>query len=126
MVDSSSPQQPLRSITQTGIPFGLIALMFAISVLSLMIYDRLRFQPIMTVDVEAILQHKLDQLQTQNSTLKQDQMVLLSQQWAQQLASEVASLSSEYNAIVLVRPAVVQGSIDMTEHLLIRLNGTRP
>ena len=126
MPDPGLPQPSRRLINPDRTLYWLIALMLLITILSLAIYDRLRYRPIMTVDIEAILQHKLDQLQQQNSGLKQDEMVQLSQQWAQQLASEVATLTTEYNAVVLVRPAVIQGSIDMTIPLLNRLNGANP
>ena len=126
MPDPRLTQPSRRLINPDRNLYWLIALMFTITVLSLVIYDRLRYRPIMTVDIEAILQHKLDQLQQQNSGVNQDEMVQLSQQWAQQLASEVATLTTEYNAVVLVRPAVIQGSIDMTGPLLTRLSGTAP
>ena len=103
--------------------FGLVVLMIVISGGSLMIYDRIRYQPIMTIDVEKIMQAKMTQLQTQNTGIEQDEMIRLSKQWAQQLGNEVAQLSTKYNAIVLARPAVVEGSIDMTQQIMIKLDG---
>lgn len=104
---------------------SLFILMLIVSVLSLTIYDRYRYRPIMTVDIEAIMQSKLNQLRNQDTNIDKDRMVQLSQNWAASLANEVALLSTDYNAIVLVRPAVIEGSIDMTSHVMRRLNGER-
>ncbi len=101
--------------------FSLVVLMIAISAVSLMLYDRMRYQPIMTIDVEKIMQQKLSQLQNQNTSIPQDEMIRLSNQWAQQLSHEVTELSKKYNAIVLARPAVVEGSIDMTQQIMNKL-----
>ncbi len=100
-----------------------VVLMVAITALGLMIYDRLRRQSIMTVDVEWIMQDKLNQLQSNPAEFDRDQLMKRSQQWATQMAREVERLSDEYNAVVLTRPAVVSGSIDMTQHVLDKLNG---
>lgn len=104
---------------------SLVILMLIVTALSLTIYDRYRYRPVMTVDVEAIMQNKLNQLQKQNLEINKDQMVRISQEWARQLADEVEMLSAEYNAIVLVRPAVINGSIDMTTQIMNRLNGDK-
>ena len=100
-----------------------ISLMSAISLLSLLGYDTYRYQPIMTVDVETIMQKKMNQIQAQPEKMGNKELINLSKQWAQQLASEVAGLSTQYNAVVLVRPAVVEGSIDMTQHIMDSLDG---
>jgi len=104
---------------------SFVVLMVSISALGLMFYDRIRHQPIMTVDVELIMQDKLSQLQNNPAEINHDQLMKRSQQWAAQMAREVERLSREYNAVVLARPAVVSGSIDMTQHVLNRLNGGR-
>ncbi len=104
---------------------SLVILMLIVTALSLIIYDRYRYRPVMTVDVEAIMQNKLNQLQNQNLEINKDQMVRISQDWARQLADEVEMLSAEYNAIVLVRPAVINGSIDMTTQIMNKLNGDK-
>ncbi len=114
-----------RANKQTNFPvylLSLVVLMLIVSALSLTIYDRYRYRPIMTVDVETIMQSKLNQLQNQNLDIDKDRMVQLSQNWAKSLADEVELLSTEYNAIVLVRPAVIHGSIDMTSHVMKKLN----
>jgi hypothetical protein len=90
-----------------------------LSILLLSIYDHYRYRPIMTVDVEQIMQNKMqaEQKKIMDSpagSFDKERMIKLSQQWASQLADEVARLSRDYNAIVLVRPAVVEGGIDMT------------
>ena len=100
-----------------------VVLMVAIVALGLMIYDRIRHQPIMTVDVEWIMQDRLNQLQSNSDEFNRDQLMKRSQQWANQMAHEVERLSREYNAVVLARPAVVNGSIDMTQQVLDKLNG---
>lgn len=101
---------------------SLVILMIMVSALSITVYDRFRYRPIMTVDIDSIMQKKLDQLQNQNLDIDKERMVQLSQAWAQSMANEVELLSTDYNAIVLVRPAVIQGSIDMTSHVMSRLN----
>jgi len=104
----------------------MCSLAMAVSILTLTLYDHFRYQPIMTVDVELIMQNKLNQLQASlsnnpSSSLDKEAMLKLSQQWATQLADEVSRLSSEYHAIVLTRPAVIEGSIDMTQQIMNRI-----
>jgi hypothetical protein len=119
----SAPGIPNKPFLNLPLLFGLLVLMIGISVLSLMVYDRIRYHPLVTVDVEKIMQQKMTQLQTQGVQIEQDEMIRLSRQWAQQLASEVSRLAIEYDAIVLVRPAVIEGSIDMTQQVMNNLNG---
>jgi hypothetical protein len=114
-----------KSVLHFHLLLGLLVLMIAISAVSLVIYDRIRYQPVMTVDVEKIMQQKMSQLQIQDTEIQQEEMVRLSKQWAQQLASEVDLLTTRYNAIVLVRPAVIQGSVDMTQQITQRLEGAQ-
>jgi hypothetical protein len=97
--------------------------MIGISAVSLLVYDRIRYHPLVTVDVEKIMQQKMAQLQTPGAQIEQDEMIRLSRQWAQQLASEVSHLTTQYNAIVLVRPAVIEGAIDMTQQVMNNLEG---
>ncbi len=107
-----------------------ILLMTAISLTSITIYDRLRYQRIITVDIEWVMQHKLDRLQKDSLDLDQSQMLALSQSWASEFADQIKLLASEHNAVVFARPAVIEGSIDMTTEIINRLNqnygGTKP
>ncbi len=107
-----------------------ILLMTAISLASITIYDRLRYQRIITVDIEWVMQHKLDRLQKDSLDLDQSQMLALSQSWASEFADQIKLLASEHNAVVFARPAVIEGSIDMTTEIVNRLNqnyvGTKP
>ncbi len=107
-----------------------ILLMMAISLASITIYDRLRYQRIITVDIEWVIQHKLDRLQKNSLDLDQNQMLTLSQTWASEFADQIKLLASEHNAVVFARPAVIEGSIDMTTEIINRLNqnygGTKP
>ena len=104
--------------------FILVLLMSMVCAASLAMYDRFRHQVVLTVDVDAIMQSNMDQLQAQikSGNYDMDQLLQTSQRWAKQLGVEVENLSSEYNALILVRPAVVHGSIDMTHVVKQRLN----
>jgi len=120
--NSDSPNRPLSKMNL----LVMCSLAMAVSILTLTLYDHFRYQPIMTVDVELIMQNKLNQLQASlsnnpSSSLDKEAMLKLSQQWATQLADEVSRLSSEYHAIVLTRPAVIEGSIDMTQQIMNRI-----
>ena len=120
--NSDSPNRPLSKTNLLVVCF----LATAISILTLALYDHFRYQPIMTVDVELIMQNKLNQLHDRftnnpSGSLDKEAMLKLSQQWAAQLADEVSRLSREYHAIVLTRPAVIEGSIDMTQQIMNRI-----
>ncbi len=117
-----SPNRPFNTINVLVV----CILAMAVSSLTLALYDHFRYQPIMTVDVELIMQNKLNQLQDRftshpSGSLDKAVMLKLSQQWATQLADEVSRLSREYHAVVLTRPAVIEGSIDMTQQIMIRI-----
>lgn len=108
-------------------PILQVALMLVISLLSITVYDRLRYRTIITVDIEAIMNNKMKQVRLDNEKLDKEKIIQMSQQWARNLDKEVMYLADKYNAIVLARPAVVQGSIDMTRHVMNNLNnGIRP
>jgi|SaaInlV_110m_DNA_1040235.scaffolds.fasta_scaffold02056_5 hypothetical protein len=119
----SAPGIPAKPFLHVPLLFGLLVLMIGISAVSLLVYDRIRYHPLVTVDVEKIMQQKMAQLQTPGAQIEQDEMIRLSRQWAQQLASEVSHLTTQYNAIVLVRPAVIEGAIDMTQQVMNNLEG---
>lgn len=120
---SQSPTQPAPA----GIPVrnavlpsvSQLAVMLAMMILLLGLYDHYRYRPVMTVDVDLIMQNKMNALQKQLSaspdgTFSKEDMLNQSRTWATELADQVKTLSTEYNALVLVRPAVVEGAIDMT------------
>ncbi len=99
-----------------------VLLMLSISVLVLVVYDQYRYQSVVTVDVDAIMQVRMDMLKSEiQSEVPKDEIVRRSKQWADRLAEEVASIARAHNAIVFVRPAVVEGSIDMTSQVLDRM-----
>jgi len=99
-----------------------VVLMFCISVLVVTVYDSFRYRSIITVDIEAIMKNKMDSVRKNvDQKISQDEMVKRSQQWASQLAHEVQSISTQYNAVVFTRPAVMEGSIDMTQEIIARL-----
>ncbi len=72
----------------------------------------------------------LDRLQKDSLDLNRGQRLTLSQSWAGEFADQIKLLSSEHNAVVFARPAVIEGSIDMTTEIINRLNqnygGTKP
>ena len=124
---NSDPNQLNQKISDR--PLGLMNLMtvglisIGLSVLLIGAYDHYRYRPIITVDVERIMQTKLDaeQKRIMNSpagSIDNQAMVRMSKQWATQLSNEVSRITREYNAIVLVRPAVVEGGIDMTGQVM--------
>ncbi len=99
-----------------------VLLVLSISVLVIVVYDQYRYQRIITIDVEAIMQVRMDMLKNEiQSEVPKNEIVRRSKQWADRLAEEVASISRQHNAIVFVRPAVVEGSIDMTSQVLDRM-----
>ena len=99
-----------------------VLLMLSISVLAIVVYDQYRYQRIVTVDVEAIMQARMDMLKNEiQSEVPNDEILRRSRQWADRLAEEVAMIAHQHNAIVFVRPAVVEGSIDMTSQVLGRM-----
>ena len=127
-IESNQPQSNRESDRALGVMnliiVGLISI--GLTILLLGAYDHYRYHPIITVDVGLIMQKKLDAEQKKiiNSpagSIDKASMLRLSQQWASQLANEVSRLSRDYNAIVLVRPAVVEGGIDMTAQVMSAL-----
>lgn len=67
------------------------------------------------------MQYKFDNLQKDDLELDQATLLAQSQRWAQQLDNEVRRIAASQNAIILTRPAVIQGSIDMTEAIIHRM-----
>ena len=123
----SDIKRPAKN-TDTGylnlVAASLISIVLTIALLAA--YDHYRYHPVMTVDVELIMQKKLESEQKKiinnaSGTFDKEAALRLSQQWASQLANEVSRLSRDYNAIVLVRPAVVEGGIDMTAQVMSAL-----
>jgi len=99
-----------------------VMLTTCISVLVVTVYDSFRYRSIITVDIEAIMENKMEGIREDvEQKISQDEMVRRSQQWASQLAQEVQTISTQYNAVVFTRPAVIEGSIDMTEEIMARL-----
>lgn len=68
------------------------------------------------------MQHKLDSLQQGDLELDQATMLAQSQLWAQQLDNEVRHIATTQNAIILTRPAVIQGSVDMTQTIINKMD----
>jgi hypothetical protein len=123
-IESNQPQSDRALGVMNLITVGLVSI--GLTILLLGAYDHYRYHPIITVDVELIMQNKLDAerkkiINSPVGSIDRESMLKLSQQWASQLANEVSRLSRDYNAIVLVRPAVVEGGIDMTAQVMSAL-----
>ncbi len=120
MTENSQLVKPARSIWQHWITISLLQLLVvvAISVTAVTLYDHFRYRAIVTIDIEAVMQSKFDSLQQSELDLDQASMLAQSQLWARQLDDEVRHLASTQNAIILARPAVIQGSIDLTETII--------
>jgi len=74
--------------------------------------------PVVTVDVDHIMQNKMNEIQLSNGQFKKETVVKKSKQWAHDLADEISQLSRQTNAVVLVRPAVIEGAYDMTQQVV--------
>ena len=57
---SATPKASRRASLSPMNPLVLIALMALISTASIALYDRWRFQPVMSVDIERIMQTRMD------------------------------------------------------------------
>ncbi len=103
-------------------PLVLIGLMMLVSAASIALYDRWRYQPVMIVDIERIMQTRMDTIKgmmtEQNS---RELIVKRSVEWSSDLAKAIEDLEREYHAVVLARPAVVGGAIDMTDYIEARI-----
>lgn len=108
----SLPMHPLLSIL----------IMALVSTASIALYDRWRYRPVMSVDIERIMQTRMASIQdlmTQENN--RDLIVERSMQWSRDLASAIEDMQRDYDAIVLARPAVVGGAIDMTDYIEARI-----
>ena len=116
--------RPVQSIWQHWIAVSGLQMLVvvAISVTVVTLYDHYRYRAIVTIDIEAVMQHKLESLQQGNLELDQATMLAQSQLWAQQLDNEVRHIATTQNAIILTRPAVIQGSIDMTRTIINQMD----
>jgi len=118
-----SQAKPVKSIWQHWAAVSVLQLLvvIAISVTVVTLYDHSRYRSIVTIDIEAVMQHKLDGLQQGDLKLDQATMLAQSQRWAQQLDNEVRHIAATQNAIVFTRPAVIQGSIDLTQTVINKM-----
>ncbi len=126
-----TPDKPIRRplLSPDLLLTALVAIIVSLTMLGL--YDAYRYQPVMTVDVERIMESRMEGLKKQlrsqpTPAIDKEAIVQQSRQWAEQLAREVKRLNTEYNAIVLTRPAVIEGSVDMTQTVMNRMGQPRP
>jgi hypothetical protein len=103
-------------------PLVLIALMALISSASIALYDRWRYQPVMSVDIERIMQTRMDTIKGMMTEENSRELIVKrSVEWSSDLAKAIEDLEREYHAVVLARPAVVGGAIDMTDYVEARI-----
>ncbi len=103
-------------------PLLSILIMVLVSTVSIALYDRYRYQPLMSVDIEQIMQKRMASIKGMMAEdAHRDLIVNRSLQWSEDLATAIEHLERDYHAIVLARPAVVGGAIDMTDYIDARI-----
>ena len=119
---SATPKASRRASLSPMNPIILIALMSLISIVSIALYDRWRYQPMMSVDIEQIMQKRMASIKGMMAEdAHRDLIVNRSLQWSEDLATAIEELERDYHAVVLARPAVVGGAIDMTDYIDSRI-----
>ena len=99
-------------------PLVLIGLMMLVSAACIALYDRWRYQPVMIVDIERIMQTRMDTIKGMMTEENSREMIVKrSVEWSSDLAKAIENMQHDYHAIVLARPAVVGGAIDMTDYI---------
>ncbi len=119
---SPTPGKARSMWLSTANPLVLILLMALISAISIAIYDRWRYRPVMSVDIERIMQTRMDgikRMMQDNAT--QEAIVQHSVTLSKDLSRAIEAIERDYHAIVLARPAVVGGAIDMTDYVEARI-----
>lgn len=121
---SQQESQPKPQQSKSSLSGYILILLIAVmtSVLSLAIYDHYRYHPIITVDIDAIMKNKMEEIRLSEGQYHKDEMVKKSKRWAHDLANIIRALQQQYHAIVLVRPAVVEGATDMTNQISQQLD----
>jgi hypothetical protein len=119
---STTPKASRRASLSPMNPLVLIALMALISAASIALYDRWRYQPVMSVDIERIMQTRMDTIKGMMTEENSRELIIKrSVEWSSDLAKAIEDLEREYHAVVLARPAVVGGAIDMTDYVEARI-----
>jgi hypothetical protein len=119
---SPTPGKARSMWLSTANPLVLILLMALISAISIAVYDRWRYRPVMSVDIERIMQTRMDgikRMMQDNAT--QEAIVQHSVTLSKDLSRAIEDIERDYHAIVLARPAVVGGAIDMTDYVEARI-----
>jgi len=115
---SAAAQNARRSVLLPMHPLLLIGLMVLISAASIALYDRWRYQPVMSVDIERIMQSRMEAIKGMMSEQNSRELIVKrSVEWSSDLAKAIEDMQHDYHAIVLARPAVVGGAIDMTDYI---------
>lgn len=91
--------------------------------LSVLLFQQLVFprQTIAVVDLQGIIVEQLEGAAKAGETLSEEEIQLRAETFAQQLDREVDSLAREFNALLLVSPAVIKGAPDLTIELRDRI-----
>ncbi len=119
---SAAAQNARRGVLLPMHPLLLIGLMVLISAASIALYDRWRYQPVMSVDIERIMQSRMDAIKGMMTEENSRELIVKrSVEWSSDLAKAIEDLEREYHAVVLARPAVVGGAIDMTDYIEARI-----
>jgi hypothetical protein len=119
---SATPKASRRASFAPMHPIILIALMSLISTVSIALYDRWRYQPMMSVDIERIMQSRMDAIKGMMTEENSRELIVKrSVEWSSDLAKAIEDLEREYHAVVLARPAVIGGAIDMTDYVEARI-----
>jgi len=115
---SAAAQNARRGVLLPMHPLLLIGLMMLVSAASIAMYDRWRYQPVMIVDIERIMQTRMDTIKGMMTEENSREMIVKrSVEWSSDLAKAIENMQHDYHAIVLARPAVVGGAIDMTDYI---------
>ncbi len=124
MTDRNTPAtaESARRCVLSMHPLLLIGIMLLICAASIGLYDRWRYQPVMSVDIERIMQARMEAIKgMMHGENSRELIVKRSVEWSGDLAKAIEDLEREYHAIVLARPAVVGGAIDMTDYVEARI-----
>ena len=96
-----------------GIAGGLSVLLF-----QQMVFPR---QTIAIVDLQEIIVEQMEGAAKSGESLSEEEIQLQAEAFAQQLDHEVDSLARDFNALLLVSPAVIKGAPDLTIELRDRI-----
>ncbi len=80
-------------------------------------------QTVAVVDLQGIIVEQLDQAAKASGTLSETEIQSKAENFARRLDQEVNNLAKEYNALLLVSPAVIKGAPDLTAELRRRIQG---